>query len=88
LTQGTIYVSDAGSSQIDIFSPGANGNVAPEQIIAGADWAFWASGPSVTSVSGRRDAQPTPNGRDLQQSNQGHDLQLPIGLYPFRYKGG
>jgi hypothetical protein len=35
--QGTIYVSDAGTNQIDIFPPGAHGNVAPERIIGGPD---------------------------------------------------
>jgi hypothetical protein len=35
--QGTIYVADNGTSSVDIFPPGSNGNVAPERVISGAD---------------------------------------------------
>lgn len=33
---GTLYVSDAGTNSIDVFAPGATGNVAPIRTIAGA----------------------------------------------------
>jgi sugar lactone lactonase YvrE len=32
---GTIYVADAGTNSLDVFAPGANGNVAPVRTISG-----------------------------------------------------
>jgi sugar lactone lactonase YvrE len=34
---GTIYVADCGANAIDVFPPGANGNVAPARVIAGSN---------------------------------------------------
>src|SRR5258708_3215410 len=58
--QGMIYVSDAGVNQIDIFPPGAHGNVRPERIIAGPD----------TGLSVPADIKGNPAGRGLA-ANEG-----------------
>jgi serine/threonine protein kinase len=45
--------------------------------ITAAAPAFPPLRPSVTSLSGQRDAPPTPHGCDLRKSGHGNDLQLP-----------
>jgi hypothetical protein len=56
--QGTIYVADNGTSSIDVFAPGSNGNVAPERVISGPD----------TGLNGPGDVKVDANG-DVYVSN-------------------
>ncbi len=50
--QGTIYVADYGRNSIDVFGPGAHGNVAPKRVL---------QGPS-TMISGPADVAVDPAG--------------------------
>jgi hypothetical protein len=50
--QGTIYVADSGSNQIDVFPPGAHGNVAPERVISGPDTGLNTPGDVKVNAAG------------------------------------
>ncbi len=56
--EGTIYVADYETSSIDIFAPGATGNVAPERVISGA----------LTGLAGPADVKVDSAG-DVYSSN-------------------
>lgn len=50
---GTIYVADYGANKIDVFAPGANGNVAPIRTISGS--ATQLGGPADVAVDAAGD---------------------------------
>src|ERR1700722_6250038 len=50
--QGTIYVSDVGANQIDVFPAGAHGNLAPERVISGPDTGLNSPGDVKVNAAG------------------------------------
>lgn len=50
--EGTIYVADDATNAVDVFPPGASGNVAPERVIEGADTGIDEPGDVKVSSAG------------------------------------